>query len=156
MKYFTIYTDGSCIKNPGGAGGWVAIVLNDREKVDLIEIHGGEESTTNNRMELTAAIKGLELVEEGEVDVLIYTDSQYLSNAFSKGWVKKWSWNGWKTSNRTPVKNQDLWIELMALVKKRSRVEFRWIKGHDGNVNNEKCDRLANQEALRFDSLKKQ
>ena len=140
-----IYTDGSCLGNPG-AGGWAAVLvdeLNHRE-----EIFGGAEHTTNNRMELTAAIRALEKFSVG-ASVELFTDSNYLKNAFTNGWLVKWKANGWKTATKSPVLNQDLWQELDALIATRT-VKFNWVKGHAGNYFNERCDELAHSTAQKF------
>ena len=140
-----IHTDGSCLGNPG-AGGWAAVIVyenNNRE-----EIFGGEEHTTNNRMELTAAIKALEKIPAG-ARVELFTDSSYLKNAFTNGWLAKWKSNGWKTANKNPVLNQDLWLELDKLIATRD-VKFKWVKGHAGNPLNERCDILARTTVEKF------
>ena len=131
-----IYTDGACSGNPG-AGGWgVFVDFGDRSE----EHCGGEESTTNNRMELLAAIEGLRLTA-GEGAVVIYTDSQYVKNGITT-WIVGWKRNGWKTAARKPVKNQDLWQALDEAVTDRD-VTWRWVKGHAGDPGNEKADALA-------------
>ena len=137
-----IHTDGSCLGNPG-AGGWAAVIVDEQGKRE--EIFGGAEYTTNNRMELTAAIRALEKISAG-AGVELFTDSSYLKNAFTKGWLAKWKRNGW---NRGNVLNQDLWRELDALVAARV-VEFNWVKGHAGNFFNERCDELARRTAAKF------
>lgn len=143
---YTIYTDGSCLKNPG-AGGWAAVII-DKTSGEVTEIHGGEKSTTNNRMEMTAAIASLSLIDE-QSEVEIFTDSQYLKKAFTERWLVSWKRNGWQTSSKTPVKNSDLWKTLDALVSNR-RVKFNWVRGHAGDQFNERCDVLARDEASRF------
>jgi len=141
MKHVDIYTDGACKGNPG-AGGYAAIlVYKGIEK----EVHGGEKLTTNNRMELLAAIKGLELLKE-PCDVTLYSDSKYLVDAINKGWVKSWVEKGWKLSNGKPAQNIDLWERLLEQIKKH-KVTFEWVKGHDGHKYNERCDLLAVSEA---------
>ena len=137
-----IYTDGSCLGNPG-AGGYAAIIID--ETGNRVEITGGEKLTTNNRMELTAAIVALEKISAGEF-AEIFTDSNYLKNAFVQGWLINWKRRGWKTAARTPVLNKDLWLKLDALISAR-RVRFNWVKGHAGNKFNERCDELARAEA---------
>ena len=139
-----IYTDGSCLGNPG-AGGWAAVIVDDKSRE---EIFGGEEQTTNNRMELTAAIRALEKISAGTT-VELFTDSSYLKNAFTNGWLAKWKRNGWKTANKTPVLNQDLWLALDELISTRA-VKFNWVKGHAGNFFNERCDVLARSTAEKF------
>lgn len=144
---YKIYTDGSCLGNPG-AGGWAAIIVdadNQRE-----EIFGGDAHTTNNRMELTAAIRALEKVSDGS-SVELFTDSSYLKNAFTNGWLVKWKRNGWKTANKKPVLNQDLWLALDELISSRT-VTFHWVKGHAGHFYNERCDMLARSCAARMNS----
>ena len=142
MKHVLIYTDGACSGNPG-PGGWGAVLLYNEYKK---EISGGEPDTTNNRMELTAAIQALSLLKEScEVD--LYTDSTYLCNGFSKQWVDQWIRNGWKTSAKKPVENQDLWKELIRL-NSEHQITFHWDKGHASNPLNNRCDHLAT-EALK-------
>ena len=143
---YTVYTDGSCLGNPG-AGGWAAIII-DQDTGEIMEFHGGEKHTTNNRMELTAAIVALQKLPAG-VSVNLYTDSQYLKNAFTKSWLANWKRNGWLTAQRKPVLNQDLWIELDNLMMIHE-VEFHWVKGHAGFDYNERCDELARSEATKF------
>ncbi len=139
MKEVDIYTDGACSGNPG-PGGWGAILsYKGIEK----EICGYEDHTTNNRMELIAAIKALEMLKE-PCDVKLYTDSAYLFNAFDKGWITKWQKRNWKTVNKQPVLNQDLWQRLIEF---SSTHNIRWIKvkGHSDNEKNNRCDQLAKQ-----------
>ena len=143
---FIIYTDGSCLKNPG-AGGWAAVIV-DCETGEIREIFGGESQTTNNRMEMTAAITALnETPTNSKVEV--YTDSQYLQNAFTKGWINNWKRNGWKTANGKDVLNQDLWLKLDKLMNLRE-VNLNWVKSHAGISYNERCDELARGEAEKF------
>ena len=131
-----IYTDGACSGNPG-PGGWGAVLLyGDREK----ELFGGAPETTNNRMELTAAIEALEALKR-PCQVRLHTDSTYLKRGITE-WIARWKRNGWRTADRKPVKNQDLWQRLDAALA-RHRVEWRWIKGHAGNAGNERADALA-------------
>ena len=137
MKKVDIYTDGACRGNPG-KGGWGAVlVYNGREK----ELSGGERETTNNRMELTAAIKSLACLKEA-CDVTLYSDSKYLVDAITKGWVYSWKAKGWKKADKSPALNVDLWEELLVLLD-RHNVTFVWVKGHDGHEYNERCDTLA-------------
>ena len=143
---YVVYTDGSCLGNPG-AGGWAAIIT-DCNTGEIIEFHNGEKHTTNNRMEMTAAIVALNNIPAG-VTVELYTDSQYLKNAFTKKWLDNWKLNGWLTSQRKPVLNQDLWIKLDNLMTTHE-VEFHWIKGHAGFDYNERCDELARNEARKY------
>lgn len=137
MKKVNIYTDGACSGNPG-KGGWGAIlVYNEKEK----EISGGEAQTTNNRMELTAVIKALSQLKE-PCEVCLTTDSKYVCDAVTKGWVYLWKNNGWKKSDKKPALNVDLWEQLLPLLKTH-KVEFVWVKGHNGHKYNERCDALA-------------
>ena len=137
--YVEIYTDGACSPNPG-LGGWGAILISPRHDKRL-ELSGGERNTTNNRMELTAAIKGLEALKVPS-RVRITTDSQYVHNAFAHGWLRKWQANGWKTSTRQPVQNADLWQELIRLAKIHE-IEWEWVRGHAEHVENSRADELA-------------
>ena len=131
-----IYTDGSCLHNPG-PGGWGAIlVYGDVEK----EISGGEDETTNNRMELMAAIMALEALKR-PVDVTLTSDSTYLKDGITK-WIKGWKKNGWKTAAKKPVANQDLWQRLQTQ-RERHQLIAEWTRGHAGNTHNERCDQLA-------------
>lgn len=137
MKRVQIYTDGACSGNPG-PGGWAAIlVYGDKRR----ELSGFAPHTTNNRMELTAAVEALRALKEPCI-VDLYSDSAYLVNAFRQGWLEKWQRNGWRTSQKEPVENQDLWQELLALTR-RHRVEWRKVEGHAGVELNERCDQLA-------------
>ena len=137
MKKVTVYTDGACSGNPG-PGGWGAILLCDgKEK----ELSGGETPTTNNRMELTAAIRALRALKY-PCRVELYSDSSYLVNALTKGWLKSWIARGWKKADGSPVLNPDLWAELTEAAAPH-QISWRWVKGHDGNELNERCDRLA-------------
>ena len=136
MKKVTIFTDGACSANPG-PGGWGAILrYNENEK----ELSGGEISTTNNRMELMAAISALEALTT-PVQVSLYTDSIYLKDGITK-WIHNWKARAWKTASKKPVKNKDLWMRLEAAMKVH-QIQWCWIKGHAGHVENEKADRLA-------------
>jgi ribonuclease HI len=143
MKKVIIYTDGACSGNPG-SGGWAAILrYGEHEK----ELSGYEEATTNNRMELNAAIEALKLLKES-CEVELYSDSAYLVNGFAKGWVNSWKANGWKNSGKEEVKNIDLWSELDNL---NSIHKINWIKvkGHSDDENNNRCDKLATGEIKR-------
>ncbi|WP_444942150.1 ribonuclease HI [Microbulbifer sp. ZKSA004] len=138
MKQITIYTDGACRGNPG-PGGWGALlVYGEREK----EMFGGEAHTTNNRMELLAAIKALEALKQ-PCKVDLHTDSQYLRQGIT-GWINNWKKNGWKTASKKPVKNADLWRQLDESVSEHD-VEWHWVKGHAGHPGNERADQLANR-----------
>lgn len=137
MKKVEIFTDGACRGNPG-PGGWGAILrYNNKEK----EICGGEKDTTNNRMEILAVIKALDILKE-PCEVTLYSDSQYVCNAISKGWAKKWRDNGWKRNKNQPALNKDLWERLLSLLEKHV-VNVVWTKGHAGHEENERCDILA-------------
>ena len=144
---YIVYTDGSCLRNPDGPGGWAAIIQ-EIATGEEYELHGGAPSTTNNRMELNAAVAALAHIENPS-SIALYTDSQYLKNTFTKHWIHNWKRNGWKTSAGTDVKNKDLWIKLDALFQKH-QVAFHWVKGHAGNDKNERCDRLAKKEAGKY------
>ena len=144
---YIIHTDGSCLRNPGGAGGWAAVIETAATGA-VEEKSGGDPETTNNRMELTAALMALTAVPEG-ARVALYTDSQYLKNAFTKFWLPAWKKRGWKKADGEPVLNQDLWVQLDAAFAAR-QVQFHWVKGHAGNPRNERCDALARAEAERF------
>ncbi len=140
MKKVTIYTDGACSGNPG-AGGWGAILFYGNAKK---EISGYENETTNNKMELTAAIKALELLKEPcEVD--LYSDSAYLVNSFNEGWITKWQLNGFRSSNKKPVQNLELWQKLIEL-NNIHKIKFIKVKGHADNEFNNRCDQLATGE----------
>jgi ribonuclease HI len=141
MRRVTIHTDGACLGNPG-PGGWGALV---DDETGRRELSGYEPATTNNRMELRAAVEALRAVgEPAEVDLT--TDSQYLRNGMAE-WLGRWKRNGWRTADRKPVKNDDLWRELDALAA-RHVVRWHWVRGHAGHPENERCDALAN-EAIR-------
>jgi len=132
-----IYTDGACSGNPG-PGGWGAILMYKGAKK---EISGGCKETTNNIMEITAVVEALKCLKI-ESDVQVYSDSAYTVNAFNQGWIYNWMKNGWRTSNKEPVKNKELWQELYALTKKH-KVEFIKVKGHADNEFNNRCDEMA-------------
>lgn len=144
MKQIEIYTDGSCKKNPG-PGGWAAILCyKGKEK----EICGGEPDTTNNRMELTAAISALKMLKE-PCKVTLTTDSKYVSDGITLGWARSWKERGWKKSDKSPALNPELWEELLRLCSIH-KVEFVWVKGHAGHPYNERCDALAQGEAEKY------
>ena len=140
-----IYTDGACTGNPG-PGGWATVILIENQKKELF---GGEKLTTNNRMELTAAIKGLEFLQSQEkkqlslTEIKIYTDSVYLKDGITI-WLDNWEKNNWKTSDKKNVKNIDLWKKLKDLTKTK-QIEWFWIRGHSGDPMNELADRLAKE-----------
>lgn len=137
MKDVDIYTDGACSGNPG-PGGWAAIL---KYKTHKKEISGFESKTTNNRMELTAVIKALEMLKES-CSVSIYSDSKYFCDAILKGWAKKWKENNWKRGKNGPALNCDLWDTLLKLLDNHD-VKIYWVKGHAGHPENERCDKLA-------------
>ena len=140
MKY-KIYTDGACSGNPG-KGGWAAIILN--EKSIQSNVSGGENSTTNNRMELMATINALKEVNSEDL-IEIYTDSKYVKNGITD-WIHNWIKNNWKTSNKEEVKNKDLWVQLHDL-NNNSKIKWNWVKAHAGNPLNEEVDLLAKKAA---------
>ena len=139
----TIWTDGACSGNPG-PGGWGAILRADAHEKELF---GGAPATTNNRMELTAAIKALEALKRAS-EVELYTDSQYVRGGVT-GWIKGWKRNGWRTADKKPVKNIELWQELDALAAAHV-VRWHWVKGHAGHPENERADELARQGMAPF------
>ena len=140
MKQVEIYTDGACSGNPG-VGGWCAILMyNGHSKT----VSGYNKDTTNNRMEVFAAIQGLSALKE-DCNVLLYSDSAYLVNAMNNGWLKQWQANDWKLADNKPVKNVDLWHALVAKMKKHN-VTFIKVKGHSDNEFNNKCDEIARSE----------
>ncbi|MFC1967769.1 ribonuclease HI [Chloroflexota bacterium] len=145
LKNVTIYTDGACIENPG-PGGYGVIIDDDGYK---IELSGGFRRTTNNRMEMMAAIVGVEVLKERCL-VTVYSDSQYLVKAISLGWAKRWQKNGWKRNKRDAALNPDLWERLLKVCEAHN-VEFRWIRGHSSHSENERCDQLAKEAAMRHD-----
>ena len=138
MTKVSIYTDGACRGNPG-PGGWGALLISGATEKELC---GGERMTTNNRMELKAAIRGLEALTR-RCHVLLYTDSEYLRRGITE-WLEQWKRRGWKTAARKPVKNEDLWRQLDAIVAMQN-VEWHWVKGHSGHPGNERADELANR-----------
>lgn len=137
LKHVTIYTDGACQGNPGPGGYGVVLLHGDKRK----ELSGGYRKTTNNRMEITAAIRGLEELRY-PCKVTIYTDSQYLANSIMLGWAKRWRANGWKRNRNEMAVNPDLWSRLLDLCDKHE-VSFEWVKGHAGDPENERCDELS-------------
>ena len=137
MKEIDIHTDGACSGNPGPGGWGVVLIYQENKK----ELSGYQPETTNNRMELFAAIQGLSALKESCV-VNLYSDSSYLVNAFEKHWIEKWQRNGWKTSTKSPVENQDLWKLLLIHVRKH-QVRFIKVKGHSDNQYNNRCDEMA-------------
>lgn len=143
MKTVTLITDGSCIGNPG-PGGWAAILrYGDRKR----ELSGAEARTTNNRMEMTAVLHGLKALKE-PCSVTVETDSQYVKNAVTK-WIHRWERKGWKTASGEPVKNKDLWLDLQSAASEHE-LKWVWVKGHADHADNNRCDRLAKDEAHRI------
>ena len=138
MKKLEIFTDGACRGNPG-PGGWGALLRCDGNEKSLF---GGERETTNNRMELSAAIKSLQSLDE-RCDVILTTDSEYVRRGITE-WLQNWKKRGWKTAAKKPVKNADLWRELDE-VSANHQIDWRWVKGHSGHRENEIADQLANQ-----------
>ncbi|MHA7833025.1 MAG: ribonuclease HI [Algiphilus sp.] len=138
MKTVEIYTDGACRGNPG-PGGWGAVLRHGAHEKTLC---GGEAETTNNRMELMAAIQALEALKS-PCEVTLYTDSVYVRNGITE-WLDGWRRRGWKTASKQPVKNRELWQRLDAAAQ-RHRIDWRWVRGHSGNAGNEHADQLANQ-----------
>lgn len=146
MKEVMLFTDGACSGNPGPGGYGVILRYGEKEK----EMSKGFSLTTNNRMELLAAIVGLEALKE-PCKVMLYSDSKYLTDAINKGWLRSWESRGWKKADKSPVLNRDLWERLISLLDKHS-VTFCWLKGHDGHPENERCDAMA-REAYSRDGL---
>lgn len=144
MKNVEIFTDGACSGNPG-PGGWGAVLrFNNIEK----EISGGATDTTNNRMELSGVIEALRLLKE-PCDVTLYSDSKYVCDAITKGWAKGWQKNGWRKSDKKLALNIDLWESLLALLEQHT-ITVKWVKGHAGHPENERCDRLAVEATEKF------
>lgn len=139
LQKVEIFTDGACSGNPG-PGGWGAVIRKEGNKNH--EISGGEVNTTNNRMELTAAIQALKWLKRPS-SVTVNTDSQYLQKGITE-WIVNWKRKGWKTADKKPVKNADLWRELLSL-SDIHKIDWRWLKGHNGNIENERCDKLAHE-----------
>ncbi len=140
-----VFTDGGCSGNPG-PGGWAYIVLQGDHR---LQGSGGEEATTNNRMELTAVIEALKrvLAEGPDPELDLYTDSRYVQQGITN-WIRKWEKNGWRSSTREPVKNQDLWRELRRL-SASEKIRWHWLAGHRGHQYNEECDRMVQEEIRR-------
>ena len=135
-----IYTDGSCLGNPGN-GGWAAIIIDDKKK---IQIKGSKKDTTNNQMELLAPIKALKKIPKGS-NVQIFTDSKYVKSGITE-WIHNWKKNGWKTANKQPVKNKDLWTELDFLTNE-FKIKWIWVKGHSTDCLNNEVDLIAREAA---------
>ena len=146
-RHITIHTDGACIGNPGPGGYGAVLEYGEHRR----ELSGGYRSTTNNRMELMGPIKSLEALNES-CRVTLYSDSRYVVDAVEKGWAKRWQANGWMRNKKEQAVNPDLWERLLALCKKHD-VEFRWVRGHAGNPDNERCDQLATQAAQQSNLL---
>ena len=144
MDKVIIYTDGACSGNPGPGGYGVVLKCGDVKK----ELSGSEKSTTNNRMELTAAIVGLEALKR-KCDVTLVTDSKYVSDGISKGWAASWRKNGWRKADKKPALNADLWEKLLILIEQHN-VTLEWVKGHNGHPENERCDALAVMEYQKY------
>lgn len=142
-----IYTDGGCSPNPG-LGGWAAVLIAPQRDGRRREICGAVADTTNNRMELQAAIEALRCLKK-PCSVTLHTDSQYLRNAFEKRWIENWVRKGWRTADKKPVANIDLWQELLDL-RQLHDVQFQWVRGHAGNFYNERCDELVAQARDRY------
>lgn len=143
MKAVELFTDGACSGNPG-PGGWGAIL---RYRGHERELSGGDAHTTNNRMELSAVIAGLEQLKE-PCSVTLTSDSKYVCDAITKGWARGWKKNGWRKSDKSPALNADLWDKLLALLDTHE-ITVVWVKGHAGHPENERCDKLATAEAAR-------
>ncbi len=143
-KHVQIYTDGACSGNPGSGGYGTILRYGEFEK----KISGGEASTTNNRMELTAVIAGLSALNQ-RCRVDLYSDSKYFIDAVEKGWAKKWRSNGWMRTKKDKALNPDLWEQILELLDKHD-VTLHWVKGHNGHPENEECDRMAVEQSKRF------
>ena len=148
IKKIEIYSDGSCLSNPGPGGYCAILTYKGKEKI----ISGGDSNTTNNRMELLAAITGLESVKDTEnYEVDLYTDSKYVVDGISKGWAEKWRKNNWIKSDKNPALNSELWERLLnAVARLNGKVNFIWLKGHDGHEYNERCDEIARTSATEY------
>jgi ribonuclease HI len=141
-----VYTDGSCLGNPG-PGGWAVVGAG-------IKMSGGQDQTTNNVMEMTAVVKALETCLVRDIlEIRLFTDSNYVKNGITS-WIKNWKRNGWRTSAGAPVKNKELWIEIDTLSQKMKRVEWKWVKAHNGHPQNEVVDRLAREEATEIKNMR--
>ena len=144
MKTVTLYTDGACSGNPG-PGGWGAILSYNGHE---LELSGGEAQTTNNRMELTAVIEGLSALKYG-CAVTLVSDSKYVIDAITKGWVYSWKARGWRKADKSPALNVDLWEKLLPQLA-RHEMTYNWVKGHAGHPQNERCDEMAVEQSRRF------
>jgi ribonuclease HI len=145
-KSVIIYTDGACLGNPGPGGWGVLLIYGSTRR----ELSGGYRLTTNNRMELTAAIRALEALKE-PCDVTLYSDSLYVIKGMREGWAQRWRANGWRRDKRSPAVNPDLWGRLLELSEEQHNVTFDWVRGHAGHADNERADRLANEAATKPD-----
>jgi ribonuclease HI len=146
-KSIIIYTDGACSGNPG-PGGWAAVLMYGSHRKEL---SGGFRLTTNNRMELTAAIEALKAIKpDNKLPIILHSDSQLIYNAFNKGWIQKWEKNNWKKNKSDKVLNPELWQELAELSRKL-KVKFVWVEGHAGIEENERCDKLCREAASQSD-----
>lgn len=146
MKMVYLYTDGACSGNPGPGGYGAILKYGDFVK----EISGGEAETTNNRMELTAVIKGLEALKE-QCNVVLTSDSKYVLDGLTQGWAEKWKQNGWMRTKKDKALNPDLWERLLELTNYH-QMQYNWVKGHDGHPENERCDQMAVAESLKYKS----
>lgn len=146
-EWINLFTDGSCIGNPGPGGWGVLLYINGTKQ----ELFGGEANTTNNRMELTAVIKGLEAIPKSS-KIRITTDSQYVKDGITK-WIENWKRKGWITAGKEPVKNRDLWEQLDTLIKQHQQTQWLWVHGHSGHVENERVDLLANKGAVQASNI---
>lgn len=140
MKKVNVYTDGACSGNPGPGGWGVVLEFHHEGQLYTKELQGGELQSTNNRMEMRAVIEGLKILKE-PCEVTVTTDSSYVKDGITK-WVHGWQRNGWKTAAKKPVKNKEIWIEMLEQTK-RHQITWKWIKGHSGHAQNERCDTLA-------------
>jgi len=141
MKKVKIYTDGGALGNPGKGGYGAILVYGEHRK----EVSGGYQHTTNNRMEMMACIKALEMLKE-PCDVTVYSDSKYLVDSIMKGWARRWQFNNWKRNKKDKAENVDLWEVLLAQLDKHN-VTFQWVKGHSGHPENERCDEMVKEAA---------
>ena len=148
LTYVEMFTDGACSGNPG-PGGWGCVILADKMEYT---VSGGEALTTNNRMELSAAIAALSAIDQNqewrEQAITVHIDSQYVKNGITS-WIRSWKKNGWKNSEKQPVKNRDLW-EILDELNSKLNVSWKWVKGHSGNKYNDLCDSLATKEAAKY------
>ena len=147
LKRVTIYTDGACLGNPGPGGYGVVLLYKGRRK----ELSGGYRETTNNRMEIMAAIVGLKALKE-KCEATLYSDSEYLVKAMTKGWVERWRKNSWRRNRKEKALNPDLWEQLLQLYEYH-QVEFKWVKGHAKSAENNRCDELALEAAQQSNLL---